>query len=62
MLLICCFYDLSVWVSDRNMSSEGVFNEIKVALKGTTVLPEPRVSRETIISVLQTHTDLILGL
>lgn len=42
--------------------ADGVFNDIKVALKGTTVLPTPRVSRETIISVLQTHTDLILGL
>jgi hypothetical protein len=42
--------------------ADGVFNDIKDALKGTTVLATPRVSRETIISVLQTHTDLILGL
>lgn len=39
-----------------------VFDDIKVALQGTVVLPTPRVSRETIISVLQTHTDLIMSL
>lgn len=38
------------------------FDDIKTALMGTTILPQPRVSRETIISVLQTHTDLIFGL
>eukprot|EP01033_Poteriospumella_lacustris_P007943 gene7943-5716_t len=38
------------------------FEDIKTALLGTTILPQPRVSRDTIISVLQTHTDLIFGL
>eukprot|EP01032_Pedospumella_encystans_P030110 gene30110-33988_t len=38
------------------------FDEIQVSLQGTTVLKTPRVSRETIISVLQTHTSLIKSL
>jgi hypothetical protein len=44
------------------MSDVLIFDDIKLALKGTTILATPRVSRETILSVLQTHTDLIHGL
>jgi len=40
-------------------SPRSEFDEINTALKGTTVLKTPRVSRETIISVLQSHTNLI---
>eukprot|EP01038_Epipyxis_sp_PR26KG_P013998 gene13998-18774_t len=38
------------------------FDVIHDALKGRTVIEVPRVSRETIISVLGTHTQLIKGL
>jgi len=36
-----------------------VFDDITTALLGETVIQVPRVSRETIISVLQSHTNLI---
>lgn len=36
-----------------------VFDSISKSLKGTTRVEVPRVSRETIISVLQSHTDML---
>lgn len=36
-----------------------VFDTITRELKGTTRIEVPRVSRETIISVLQSHTDML---
>lgn len=44
------------------MNDSKQFEDIKLALLGTKVLETPRVSRETIISVLQTHTDLIMNM
>ena len=45
------------------MSEEPIdFDAMMVALQGETVLPAPRVSRETMIQVLKDHTTLIGGL
>lgn len=38
---------------------EASFDAIKIALLGETQIQVPRVSRETIIAVLQSHTDLL---
>eukprot|EP01035_Chromulina_nebulosa_P021434 gene21434-27764_t len=49
-------------MKEKDVLKDEIYDSIQEALLGTTVIEVPRVSRETIISVLQTHTDLIKGL
>lgn len=80
VVLKVCIVSLLVASDERPTMETKVYDDIRYALQGTTILPQPRVSRDvsllaiipfrwsnhfipqTIISVLKSHTDLIMGL